>query len=183
MAEKTYGKRKACGIVLTARQSISIFGLWDQPRQVLEWQDITARNMTWRMLRDSIGLEAEQLKRMQPDPVEWVHRASITLQDLPDMACFPVNPFLHLHADLAEVWTMRWSADTLKQFNVTFEQLRDKGMNAQVMQHFNFTLGQWMGLGLRQPHVEVMDAAIVKRCFDMHKDEVMEICGNYKSYL
>jgi hypothetical protein len=175
--------RKACGILVTPRQSIAIFGLWDQPRQVLEWQDITARNLTWRMLRDTIGLEAEQLKRMQPDPVEWVHRASITLQDLPDMSCFPVNPFVHLHADLAEVWSMHWSADTLKQFEVTFEQLRDKGMNAQVMQHFNFTLGQWMALGLRQQHVSIMDTDVVKKCFDMHKDEVVEITGNYKSYL
>ena len=176
-------KRKAGGILVNARQSIAIFGLWDQPRQVLEWQDITSRNLTWRTLRDSIGLEAEQLKRMQPDPVEWVHRASITLQDLPDMVCFPVNPFVHLHADLAEVWSMRWSADTLKQFNVTYEQLRDKGMNAHVMQHFNFTLGQWMGLGLRQQHVQTMDGEVVMRCFDMQKDEVVEITTNYKSYM
>ncbi len=91
---------------------------------------------------------------MQPDPVEWVHRASITLQDLPDMVCFPVNPFLHLHADLAEVWSMRWSADTLKQFEVTFEH----------------------------HHVQVMDADIVKRCFDMPKDEVVEVTASYKSY-
>jgi hypothetical protein len=77
---------------------------------------------------------------------------------------------------------MHWSADTLKQFEVTFEQLRDKGMNAQVMQHFNFTLGQWMGLGLRNHHVQVMDGDIVKRCFDMHKDEVVEVTASYKSY-
>ena len=31
--------RKAGGILISARQSISIFGLWDQPRQVLEWQE------------------------------------------------------------------------------------------------------------------------------------------------
>lgn len=176
-------KGKACGILVTPRQSIAIFGLWDQPRKVLEWQDITSRNLTWRTLRDSIGLEAAQLKRIQPDPIEWVHRASITLQDLPDMVCFPVNPFVHLHADLAEVWSMRWPAETLLQFDVTFEQLREKGMNAQVMQHFNFTMGQWMGLGLRSHHVEVMDAEVARRCFDTNKEEVMEMTTNYRSYV
>ena len=175
--------RKPCGILVSARQSIAIFGLWDQPRNVLEWQDITARNLTWRTLRDSIELAAEQLRRVQPDPVEWVHRACITLQDLPDMTCFPVNPFAHLHADLAEVWSMRWPADTLKQLDVTYEQLRDKGMNANVMQHFNFTLGQWMGLGLQQQHVQLMDAEVVGKCFEMSKDEVMEVAANYKAYL
>ena len=52
-----------------------------------------------------------------------MHHVSITLADLLDMTCFPVNPFEHLHADLAEVWSMRWSADELNQLHVTFEQL------------------------------------------------------------
>lgn len=172
--------RKAGGILISARQSISIFGLWDQPRQVLEWQDVTARNLTWRTLRESMELTAEQLRKMQPDPIEWVHRASITLQDLPDMVCFPVNPFVHLHADLAEVWSMHWSADTLKQLAVTFDQLRAKGMTVQVMQHFSFTLGQWMNLGLQQEHVRAMDVDGVSRVFDMPKDEVIEVIGNYR---
>jgi hypothetical protein len=169
---------KAHGILITAPQSIAIFGLWDQPRQVLEWQDVTSRNLTWRALRETMQFDAESLKKLQPDPVEWVHRASITLQDLPDMTCFPVNPFEHLHADLAEVWSMRWPADTLKQFNVTYEQLRMKGMNPQVMQHFNFTLGQWMTLGLQQAHVRTMDEECVSRCFDMAKDEVLEVLAH-----
>jgi hypothetical protein len=172
--------RKAGGILISARQSISIFGLWDQPRQVLEWQDVTARNLTWRTLRESMEFTAEHLRKMQPDPIEWVHRASITLQDLPDMVCFPVNPFVHLHADLAEVWSMHWSADTLKQLAVTFDQLRAKGMTVQVMQHFSFTLGQWMNLGLMQEHVRVMDVDGVSRVFDMPKDEVIEVIGNYR---
>jgi hypothetical protein len=31
---------------ISSRQSIAIFGLWDQPRHVLEWQDVTVRNLT-----------------------------------------------------------------------------------------------------------------------------------------
>jgi hypothetical protein len=169
---------KAQGILVNPRQSLAIFGMWDQPRQVLEWQDVTARNLTWRTLRDTMKFDPESLRKLQPDPNEWVARASITLQDLPDMTCFPVHPFMHLRADLAEVWSMRWSADTLKQLNVTYEQLRAKGMNVQVMQHFNFTLGQWMSLGLNSTHVTAMDEDCVRRCFDMPKDEVIEIVAH-----
>jgi hypothetical protein len=43
--------RKAGGILISARQSISIFGLWDQPRQVLEWQDVTSRNLFGLIIR------------------------------------------------------------------------------------------------------------------------------------
>jgi hypothetical protein len=46
-------------------------------------------------------------------------------------------------------------------------------MNTQVMKHLNFTMGQWMGLGLRNHDVETMDVDVVKRCFDMNKDEVV----------
>jgi hypothetical protein len=171
--------RKTCGVRVNARQSIAIFGLWDQPRHVVEWQDVTSRNLTWRTLRDVMGFEAEQLQKMQPDPVEWVHRASITLADLPDMTSFPVNPFEHLHADLAEVWSMRWSADELKQLDVTFDQLQRKGMNPQVMMHFGFTLGQWMSLGMQTRHAEAMDEDCIARCFDMTKGDILDVVGNY----
>ncbi len=61
---------------------------------------------------------------------------------------------------------------------MNFKQLRAKGMNAQVMQHFNFTLGQWMSLGLNPTHVGAMDKDCVRRCFDMPKDEVLEIVSH-----
>jgi hypothetical protein len=166
------------GILVNPRHLVAIFGVWDQPRQVLEWQDVTARNLTWRTLRESMQFEPEQLKRLQPDVLEWVARASITMQDLPDMTCFPVHPFVHLRADLAEVWSMRWSADTLKQLDVTFEQLRAKGMNSQVMQHFGFTLGQWMSLGMTQAHVRAIDDECLRKCFDMPKEEVLEVVAH-----
>jgi hypothetical protein len=169
-----------CGLEIKPRQSIAIFGLWDQPRRVLEWPDITSRNLTWSTLRTQIGLTSQQLMRIQPNPVEWVNRASIKLHDLPDMTCFPVNPFTHLHADLAEVWNMQWTADTLKQFNVTYDQLRVRGMTPTVMRHFSFTLSQWMNLGFNEDHANHIDDESIKGLFDMHRDEVIDIIQNYK---
>jgi hypothetical protein len=169
-----------CGLEIKPRQSIAIFGLWDQPRLVLEWSDITSRNLTWVFLRTQIGLTSTQLKRIQPNPVEWVNRACIKLHDLPDMTCFPVNPFTHLHADLAEVWSMHWTADTLKQLNVTYDQLRARGMTPTVMKHFGFTLSQWMNLGLLEDHVAHMDDDSTNGLFEMCREEVIEIIQNYK---
>lgn len=169
-----------CGLEVTPKQSIAIFGLWDQPRRVLEWSDITSRNLTWAVLRTQIGFTSQQLMHIQPRPAEWVNRACIKLHDLPDMSCFPVNPFTHLHADLAEVWSMHWAADTLKQFNVTYDQLRARGMTPSVMKHFGFTLSQWMNLGFLEDHVAHLDDDSTEALFDMRRDEVLDIIQNYK---
>ena len=46
-------------------------------------------------------------------------------------SCFPVNPFMHLHADSSEVLCMGWSAEVLKNLGVTYDQLRSKYMNVE----------------------------------------------------
>jgi hypothetical protein len=43
----------------------------------------------------------------------------------------PVNPFMHLHANSSEVWSMGWSEEVLKNLGVTYDQLRSKGMNVE----------------------------------------------------
>ena len=161
-------------------QSIRFYGLWDQPRRVLVWEDITAKCYSWRRLRQEIGLTPKQLMTIQPSPQEWVNRGALQLADLPDMVCFPVNPFSHLHADLAEVWGMRWSAELLSQMKVTYEQLRAKGMNAHVMTHFDFTLSQWINLALQTHHVDSMTDEQVLDLFQMPKYEIVGIIDNFQ---
>jgi DNA-binding protein Fis len=107
-------------------QSIQFYGLWDQPRRVLVWEDITAKCYSWRRLREEIGLTPKELQTIQPSPQEWVTRGALQLADLPDMVCFPVNPFTHMHADLAEVWGKRWPAELLSQ------RIRDWGESAKI---------------------------------------------------
>ncbi len=161
-------------------QSIRFYGFWDQPRRVLVWEDITARCYSWRRLRQEIGLSPRNLMAIQPSPQEWVNRGALQLADLPDMLCFPVNPFTHLHADLAEVWAMRWSADLLSQMKVTYDQLRAKGMNPHVMMHFDFTLSQWMNLALQAHHVQGMTDEQVVGLFQMPKHEIVGIIENFQ---
>jgi hypothetical protein len=161
-------------------QSIHFYGLWDQPRRVLVWEDITAKCYSWRRLREEIGLTPKELQTIQPSPHEWVTRGALQLADLPDMVCFPVNPFTHMHADLAEVWEKRWPAELLSQMKVTYEQLRAKGMNVQVMTHFDFTLSQWINLALHAHHVEAMTDEQVTHLFQMPKLEIVGIIENFQ---
>jgi hypothetical protein len=161
-------------------KSIRFYGLWDQPRRVLVWEDITAKCYSWRRLRDEIGLTPKELMTIQPSAEEWVHRGALQLADLPDMVCFPVNPFTHLHADLAEVWGRHWSAELLSQMKVTYEQLRAKGMNVTVMAHFDFTLSQWINLAFRTHHVEAMTDEQVQHLFQMPKHEIVDIIENFQ---
>jgi hypothetical protein len=45
----------------------------EQPILSLTWNDVKQQHFTWRQLR-ALGLEAAQLKRLQPDKHEWLQR-------------------------------------------------------------------------------------------------------------
>lgn len=164
---------------ITSLQSVRFFGLWDQPRRVLVWEDITAKCYSWRRLRDELMISPSDLRRIQPSAEEWVNRGALQMRDLPEMTCFPVNPFLHLHADLAEVWSMGWSADMLKKLGVTYDQLRAKGMNVNVMKHFGFTMSQWLNLGMTEFHVQTLSDEECLCALDLPRDEILQIMGSY----
>jgi len=68
-------------VLISAVQSVKIFGFWRQPVLTLSWTDIKQHNLTWRQLR-ALGLEAEMLKRVQPDKAEWIQRGGIQVADL-----------------------------------------------------------------------------------------------------
>ena len=138
-------------IEVSPLQSIKIFGLWDQPRRIVLWEDI--RGHSWRALRFDFGFTPEQLQRLQPDKKEWIARGSLTLHDVADMSLFPINPFTDLKADLAEVWSMQWSPEALAAMGVTYDQLAHAGMTPVVMAHFGFPLSAWVQLGLAPRHV------------------------------
>lgn len=148
-------------IEVSAQQSLRIFGLWDQPRTLCTWADIKALGLSWRELRTDLGLLAEELHRLQPDKKEWISRGRLTLHDLPDMTCFPINPFEDLGADLGEVWSMRWSLAELAGMAVTYEQMRASGITTQIMQWFDWPLSAWVELGFSAEHVDGEEMAAI----------------------
>ena len=145
--------RQSSQMEITPYQSVKIFGVWDQPRRFLAWEDIKEKCFTWRYLRVEIGLSPTELKRIQPDKTEWINRGALTLHILPEMTIFPVNPFEDLKADLGEFWSMKWTPEQMYQMNVTYDQLVSRGMTPDIMRLFGFSLSAWTLLGFTHNHL------------------------------
>ena len=163
---------------LTPSQSVKIFGWWAQPRLTLAWEDIKTNNLSWRHLRE-LGLQPHQLQRVQPDKMQWIQRGGLHPRDILDMTVFPVNPLTDFRVDLAELWNLQCSPEQLLEMNVTFEQLLERGLNAQIMFYFNFSLSQWAKLGLAAGDVQAFSAAECEAIFGMSPDEVSGIIADY----
>jgi hypothetical protein len=139
-------------------------------------------NMSWRRLRTELGFTPEQLCVIQPDKTEWIARGALTLHDLPEMCIFPVNPFVDLNADLAEVWSMKWPADVLADMGVTYEQMQRRGLNPQFMEHLNYSVGGWHLLKMQSRHLDnTWSDQQSMRVFQIGKQELRHILSNFES--
>lgn len=127
---------------------------------------------SWRTLRLQYDFSAEDLKQIQPDKSEWVKRGQLTLHDCQDMRVFPINPFVDLGADIGEVWSMHWSTDMLASMGVTFTQMRERGLSAQVMHAFRLPLSAWQQLGLAAQHVPTLSDSEIQLVFSLKRDEL-----------
>jgi hypothetical protein len=165
---------------INAYQSVMIHGWWAQPRLTLAWEDVKHKNISWRQLRD-LGFEPVDLKRIQPDKMEWIQRGGLQLHDLVDMMVFPVNPLTDYRADLAELWNLKCSHAQLLQMGVTFEQLVKRGLNAQIMYYFDFSLSEWVDLGMTKKDVLSMTDAECQTVFAVDKNELMQIFDEFVS--
>ena len=93
---------------------LRLFGWWNQPRMVLTWNDVKCHCFTWRQMR-ALGISADAPKEVQPCKTEWIQRGGIQIEDLHDMTTFPVNPIIDFGCDLAELWKMKLSHDSMKK--------------------------------------------------------------------
>lgn len=136
-------------ISLTPYQAVMIHG-WMKPSLVLQWKHVIQnKNLTWPFLR-SLELTPEELKKLQPDANEWANNTPVNLTFCRDMACFPLNPIKHLHASIDQIIQMRWSADELLAFGVTYKDLIQIGMTPDFMPFFNYKIVGWQTLGMKQ---------------------------------
>ena len=165
---------------VTPVQSIAVFGWWAQPRSVVAWDDIKKLNASWRRLRTEYGFTSEQLAKLQPDKSEWVKRGALTLHDMPDMLAFPVNPFVDLGADIAEVWSMQWPVELLVQMEVTFEHMRTRGLSPQLMRHFAIPLSGWQQLKLQIGDLDSWSDDDVESVFNLDRSELRDILDSYR---
>jgi hypothetical protein len=163
---------------LDPHQSVRIFGWWAQPRLTLAWEDIKQKNLSWRHLRD-LGLKPEELMLVQPDKMQWIQRGGLQLHDILDMTVFPVNPLTDYRADLAELWNLQCTPEQLREMGVTYRQLVERGLNPQIMFYFNFSLSQWMKLGMAEHDIEALKDRECEAIFGMPKTEVAAIVADF----
>lgn len=164
---------------LTPFQSVKIFGWFNQPSRTLAWSDVKEKTLTWSGLR-KLGFTASDLKRLQPDKHAWIQRGGIRLKDLPDLLVFPVNPFVDFRADVGEVWDCKFSAQQLLEMGVTYNHFVQAGLSPLVMQHFQFTLREWLEFGFGEPDVKKLTDAEVHAVFRITKQDLLSITQNFK---
>ena len=164
---------------VSARDSIRIFGWWDQPRNVLTWSDCKEHGYTWGILRDDLGFAPQQLHVLQKDKVEWVHRGGLRLCDLPEMTMFLVNPLSDMRADIGELCVMQWRVATLASMGVTYAQMVNAGMTPRIMTFFRFPLSDWVLLGLKQTHIEHWTEAEALGAFGVGLGELWAILRDH----
>ena len=165
-------------VSLTAVQSVKLFGWWRQPILTLSWNDVKQQHFTWRQLR-ALGIEAAQLKRLQPDKHEWLQRGGIQVSDLLDMTVFPVNPLTDFGVDLAELWALRCSATQMAGMGITFDHLLAKGITPQIMSAFAMTLSDWTDLHFAEQHAQGMLEDDCQRVFVLSKGELVRILRSF----
>ena len=166
---------------LSAVQSVKLFGWLRQPVLTLSWNDVKLEAFTWRQLR-ALGLEAAQLKRLQPDKHEWLQRGGIQVADLLDMTVFPVNPLTDFGVDLAELWALRCSAAHMASMGITFDHLLAKGITPQIMAAFALPLSDWTELQFSAHHAQSLGEDDCQRVFGLAKSELVRIVRSFKDH-
>ena len=110
---------------------------------------------------------------------EWILRGALTLHDLPEMTLFPINPFTDLGADIAEVWSMHWSVDLLACMGVSLLNMRQRGLSAQLMQHFQIPLSGWLKLRLNEKDIQNMSDDEIDFVFQIDRHEILDIIKSH----
>jgi len=159
-------------IPLDSYQAVMIHG-WARPSSILNWRHVLQNpRLDWEYLR-SLGISPEELRTIQPDPEAWVKNCNVRLYLLPDMACFPVHPIKHLHADIGEIWQMRWPSNLLETMGVRYSELVDIGLTKEIMARWAFPISRWHALGLRSEDLEDWNCTDCARAFYLNKQQTM----------
>lgn len=161
-------------------QSVRLFGWLDQPRDIVTWEDIAFRSISWSCLRKEYGFSASDLHKLQPDKGVWIQRGGISLDDAADMTLWPVNPISDLGMDLGELWRKKWPVDTLLKMCITYEQLVDCGLTFNIMPFFDLSLASWCKLGFAHRHALDMNPGASFKLFGMPHKELLAVLKSFE---
>jgi hypothetical protein len=168
-------------VQISAVQSVSLFGWFQQPILTLSWHDVKHHHFTWRQLR-SLELPSETLKKLQPDKHEWLQRGGIQVSDLLDMIVFPVNPLTDFGVDLAELWQLQCLPVKMASMGITMDHLFAKGMTPEIMAAFAFSLSDWLELQFGLEHANSLTNDDCLRIFVLEKKELLRLLQSFAAH-
>ena len=149
---------------LTDPQSIRVHG-WFNPKRSLCWEDIlnTPHMTVPHLIR--AGVTPKQLKKLQPNIQEWIEGRGVSFEDVPFMTDWPLHPITHLQGDLSVVVNYRYAPELLVQLGMDYKALVALGLNPQWMQLMDFSLKEWVMLGMGEDDVAEMSEYDVNSLF------------------
>ncbi len=159
-------------IALTPGQAVCLHGWW-HARPSLTWPDVLANDALTFARLASVNLREQDLYLLQPDLQAWIKLSRVTLADCPRMRAWDAHPIRDFKADLADLISMRWPADSLVRMGVTYAELQSLGVTAETMALFNYTLMMWASLGFQRAHAVDVPHNTLYRLFNMSKQDVL----------
>lgn len=173
-------------ISLTSGQAVTIHG-WMAPCRRLDWNahvvprtDLNFFGLFTALSRgvtDPLSYEGQktldQLHKLQPDFKEWLLNKKVALVDCEAMHhrwnIDIVNDFGPGRVMVGEILQANLSARAIHGCGLNVDSLIKLGMTPDIMRLFHFNLQEWIKLGLRREHIELMTHAQVDSVFSVTK--------------
>lgn len=174
--------RSSSIVLLTPLQSVTIHG-WLYPKRTLSWDDIVANDsITVKKLAVDANISQESLKLIQPDIYEWIHKKYVSYDDVPYMTGFPLNPITHLNGDISTLVQHRYSPQVLSAVGLDYGKLQMNHLNVRWMKMLNFTLREWMTLGMTVQDVASLSNSDIAEVFGAKKEAILMGMGMAESF-
>lgn len=164
-------------ILLNAAQRIMVHG-WTKPMSFLTWQDICQSKITFKGFL-SLGIDVRDLHRLQSDIREWIRCKNVSFDDVPYMTLWPLHPFKDLGGTVLDILNQKYSFDTLKLLNITYDDLKKLSATPQMLHLLHFVEREWHELGLTSEVVCNMSEGEVYTIFLKSKKAVLSLMDTY----
>lgn len=149
---------------LTDGQSVRVHG-WLKPKRTLTWEDIAAvPRMTVPFLAMQ-GIAPKDIRTLQPDIMRWIHERRVSFEDVPYMTDWPLHPITHLGGDISTLVRFGYPPELLLKLGLDFRMLTSLGLNTQWMKLFDFSLKDWVGLGMTERDTDGMSDNDIRGLF------------------
>jgi len=136
---------------------VKLFGYTLDAKKTLTWKDICLHENISLVKCIEVGVDVKKLYRMQPNIREWIKLNKISIEHINVVAdTWKPHLFNDFHGNLGDMILYRETIkpEMLVQSKIKFSDLQDKyGLDFNSMLILNYTLDEWLKLGLKESFV------------------------------